>query len=290
MRWPMLALGVSAYATALIVTAPATLADAGLQGASDGRLRLADAQGTLWSGTGQIEIAMHSGRTGLGKRLAWRLRPGALLRAALAYMVALGPEPRSFPVTISWSRIEIENADISLPAQHWVWSISTLAPLSELTGEVQLQLSSGSIGAAHRGGNGTWGSASCGVPPARRSRPSPLGDYVNCASEGLGPAVRVTLHTLQGPLQLDGQGSWANGAKPVFLATAQECRPNSLATACAVSAPDRRGARRWKLRGCSSEINRRIGAFVGRRERSSRSSRIVCLLGFNNLDVSAGIT
>ena len=74
-RWSLLAIGLGAYALALIATAPATLMDAGLQRASDGRLRLAEAQGTLWSGTGQIEIRDTGGRTGVAKNFAWRVAP-----------------------------------------------------------------------------------------------------------------------------------------------------------------------------------------------------------------------
>jgi len=32
--------------------------------------------------------------------------------------------------------------------------------------------------------------------------------------------VRAYLRTIQGPLRLEGKGSWSNGSHPVFLATA----------------------------------------------------------------------
>lgn len=214
-RWRRLAIGLGVYALALIATAPATLVDAGLQDASDGRLRLAEAQGTLWSGTGQLEIRDASGRARLAKRLAWRLRPGASLRARLAYEVELDPGTRPFDVTIFWSRIELANANISLPAAA-LDLVPKLAPL-ELTGEMNLQVPSLSIGRSATRGSATlqWRAAGSALSPV-----SPLGDY-ELRLEGEGPAVRATLHTLQGPLQLDGQGSWPNGRKPVFLATAQ---------------------------------------------------------------------
>jgi type II secretion system (T2SS) protein F len=59
-----------------------------LERASDGRLRLAEAQGSLWSGAGWIEIRDADGRAGVARRLAWRER------ASLAR--ALG-ETRAFP-------------------------------------------------------------------------------------------------------------------------------------------------------------------------------------------------
>jgi len=49
---------------------------------------------------------------------------------------------------------------------------------------------------------------------------SPLGDY-ELRLEGEGPAGRATLHTLQGPLRLDGKGSWMHGDSPAFLAMAR---------------------------------------------------------------------
>lgn len=215
MRWRLLAVGIGAYAVALIATVPATLVDAGLQRASDGRLHLAEAQGTLWSGAGQLEIRAAGGHTGLAKRLAWRLRPGALLRARLAYEVELAPGGRPFPVTISWSRIEIAHADISLPAAALGLGVPKLAPL-ELTGEVRLQVPSLSIGRSATQGSATlqWRDAGSALSPV-----SPLGDY-ELRLEGKGPVVRITLHTLRGPLQLDGQGSWSNGHRPAFLAIA----------------------------------------------------------------------
>lgn len=214
-RWP-LAVGVGIYALALIATVPATLADAGLQRASDGRLRLAEAQGTLWSGTGQLEIRDTGGRTGLAKRLEWRLRPGALIRAQLAYEVELDPGPRPFPVTISWSRIQLANADISLPAAALGLGVPKLAPLG-LTGDVLVHVTGLSIGRAGMEGNATlqWRAAGSTLTPV-----SPLGDY-EVRLDGEGMTVHAYLRTTEGPLQLDGKGSWTNGRRPTFLATAR---------------------------------------------------------------------
>jgi general secretion pathway protein N len=216
MRWRLLGLGIGAYAIGLIAAAPATLVDAGLQRASDGRLRLAEAQGTLWSGAGQIEIRAAGGRTGVAKSLAWLVLPASLLRGHLVCEVELDQAARRFPVTISLSRIELAGADINLPAAVLGLAVPKLAPL-RLTGDARLHVESLSVGRGGMQGNATlqWLAAGSALTPV-----SPLGDY-ELRLKDEGAMVHASLRTLHGPLQLDGKGSWAKGGPPVFLATAR---------------------------------------------------------------------
>jgi len=85
MRWTARVWGIGFFAAALIgaliVLAPATLIDARLERASDGRLRLAEASGTLWSGAGQIEMRDRMRRSGckLGVRTGCK-PPGSSTR------------------------------------------------------------------------------------------------------------------------------------------------------------------------------------------------------------------
>ena len=216
MRWLLLGIGIGAYAIGLIATAPATLVDAGLQRASDGKLRLAEARGTLWSGAGQIEIRAAGGRTGVAKSLAWLVRPASLLRGHLVCEVELDQAAKRFPVTLSFSRIELAGADINLPAAVLGLAVPKLAPL-RLTGDARIHVESLSVGRSGMQGNATlqWLAAGSALTPV-----SPLGDYeVRLKDEGA--TVHASLRTLQGPLQLDGQGSWAKSGPPAFLATAR---------------------------------------------------------------------
>lgn len=210
------AVGLGAYALALIATAPATLVDAGLQRASQGRLRLAEAEGTLWSGSGQIEIRDARGRAGVGKSVAWRVVPESLLRGHLVCEVGLEQAERHFPVTISLSRIELANADVNLPATVLGLGVPKLAPLG-LTGDVVVHVASMSITRDAIVGNATlqWRAAGSSVTPV-----SPLGDY-EVRLDGEGATVRAFLRTIKGPLQLDGKGVWSSGAPPSFLGTAR---------------------------------------------------------------------
>lgn len=210
------AVGLVAYALALIATAPATLADAGLQRASQGRLRLAEAQGTLWSGSGQIEIRDTGGRSGVASRLAWRVVPESLLRGHLVFETGLEQATRRFPVTLSLSRIELAGADIRLPAAVLGLGVPKLAPLG-LTGEVLIHVASLSVARDAMTGHATlqWRAAGSALTPV-----SPLGDY-EVRFDGEGPTVHALLRTLSGPLRLDGKGSWTRGDRPAFLAMAR---------------------------------------------------------------------
>lgn len=204
------------YALALVATAPATLLDARLRDASEGRLRLAQARGTLWSGAGHLEIRDERGRAGLAKPVAWRLRPAGLLRARLAYEVALDPGSRPFPVALHGSRIEVADADIGLPAAALGQLMPKLATLG-LSGDLALQVPRLSFGrgATHGSASVQWRHAGSGLSPV-----APLGDY-ELRIQADGPTVRTTLTTLQGPLQLDGQGAWASGRPAEFVASAR---------------------------------------------------------------------
>ena len=215
-RRHLIAIGLFVYAVAAIATAPATLVDAILQDASHGRLRLAEAQGTLWSGSGQIEVRDRGGHTGVAKNLAWRFLPESLLHGRLVCEVGLEQSAKRFPVTISFSRIEIANAEISLPATVLGLGVPKLAPLG-LTGEVLLRVANLSIERKEMQGNATlqWRDAGSVLAPI-----SPLGDY-ELRLDGEGATVHAYLRTIQGPLRLDGKGSWANGNNPVFLAIAR---------------------------------------------------------------------
>jgi len=215
-HWRLIVLGLAAYALALIAAMPATLIDARLAQASAGGLRLAEARGTLWSGSGQIEILDANRRGGIAKSIAWRIRPAYLLRAKLMYDVELDHAARHFPVTISLSQIEVTDADINLPAAALGLGVPKLAALG-LTGDMLLHIARLGFAPGAVQGNATllWQGAGSAF-----TRIAPLGDY-ELRLEGTGTAVQASLRTLQGPLQLEGKGSWASGRNPEFRGNAR---------------------------------------------------------------------
>jgi len=196
--------------------APASLIDSGLEQATERRLRLTDTRGTLWSGTGQLEMRDRTQRTAVARSIAWRVLPQYFLRGQLRVEVVLDQAAKPFPVTVSVSQIELADADINLPAAALALGEPKLAPLG-LTGDVLLHVARLALKR-----NAVEGSATLQWRGAGSSftRVSPLGNY-ELRFEGEGTTVRAFLRTLEGPLQLDGKGSWTSGGNPAFLGSAR---------------------------------------------------------------------
>lgn len=215
-RWQLLGLALCAYALGLVATAPASLVDHEIEQASEGRLRLAEARGTLWSGSGQFEMRDRMQRSGVARSIDWRILPVYVLLGQLRCEVGLDLAPKRFPVTISTAGLEVADADLNLPAAALGLAVPKLAPLG-LTGDVLVHIARLVFrGNAVRGAATLqWRGAGSAYTPI-----SPLGDY-ELRFDGEGATVRASLRTLQGPLQLEGQGSWASGRNPTFLGTAR---------------------------------------------------------------------
>jgi len=215
-RWHLIGFGLGIYALGLLAAAPATLIDASLRRASEGRIRLAEAHGTVWSGKGQIEIRDARRRIGIARSIQWRLRPADLLRGKLQYEVSLAHSGKRFPVTVSFSRIEVTNAELDLPAAVLGMVEAQLASL-ELAGDMLIRIArlSSVRGAVEGSGTLQWRGAGSALAPV-----SPLGDY-ELRFKGDGAAVRASLRTLRGPLQLDGEGAWTGGRNLTFRGMAR---------------------------------------------------------------------
>ena len=215
LAWLGLALGL--YAIALAVTAPATLVDASLERATKGSLRLAEAKGTVWSGAGRIEIRDANRRFGVAREFAWHFFPSwSLLRGTVVCEIGFDAPTQRIPLTLSLSGVDIPKTEMTLPAVALGLAVTRLAPLG-LGGDLHLNIASLSIKRDRIQGSAVvqWRTASSAL-----TRVYPLGDYEMRIS-GAGPSARASLRTLQGPLQLDGDGSWANGGAPQCTGTAR---------------------------------------------------------------------
>lgn len=215
-RWAWLTAGLGLYAVSLAALAPAWLLDALLDDASAGRVRLASAAGTIWSGQATAELRDDTGGSRWTAPLAWRLLPASLLAGRLDYRLVTAPETSLSAMSVSRSRVEFSGVDIRMPAARLAAALPAAAPWG-VDGEVRLLADRVAFGPAHAAGSITvhWLAAGSTLSPV-----SPLGDY---ALEIAGDAQgwRARLHTLAGPVQLSGQGAWRSGDRPAFEATAE---------------------------------------------------------------------
>ncbi len=208
-----LLIAVCTYAVQLLLTAPAGFTDGALERWSGGRLRMAEAAGSIWSGSGRLEFLDARGRTGAAKPLAWRLRPASLLRGRADIEFTIDDAP--FTVRIFPRHIEARDVRFSLPAGALGLAVPNLTPL-EPTGNVLLEAPRLSIGnEVHGSASVLWSGAGSTLSPV-----SPLGDYeVQLRAEGR--SASAELKTRRGILSLEGRGSWNFGGPPSLSITAR---------------------------------------------------------------------
>ena len=148
------------------------------------------------------------------------MSPLSLLRGHLVCEMSLESGARPFAVTISPARIELADADVRVPAAIVGLAVAKLAPLG-LGGELLVHVTDLAFAQSGVQGNATvlWRGASSVHIPA-----TALGDYeLRYATSG--NTATAALRTLEGPLQLDGAGSWAIGASPAFGVAARVAPP-----------------------------------------------------------------
>lgn len=213
--------GLVAFTAGLLIHLPATLLDAPLLRATGGVARLAEARGTIWSGTGHMELRERNLRSSYALPLTWRFQPLSLLRGQLGFRVELGTESPPVPLTLGWSGLSLSDTRVLLPAAILGLAVPQLSPL-ELRGDLALHISHVRIAGTQTIGEASldWRSAGSALTTVY-----PLGDYqwdIRSDSSGF----NVTMRTQKGPLQLEGRGSWSSGSRPVFQGQARA--PESL--------------------------------------------------------------
>lgn len=202
---------------ALVTQAPATWLANAISNASQHRFVLQNAQGTVWRGSAIALLADGYQGMRLPSRLHWDFASGfdrGLMRLVMRAQIkseCCTPEPLQLAVSIGWQgiRIDIANQQSQWPA-HWLVGLGS--PWNTVQPEGSMQL---------RTENFMWQS-NLGTPKVQGlaeltlsqlatplSTLRPLGTY-RLRVQG-GDTMAVTLATLEGGLQLSGNGQWANG-------------------------------------------------------------------------------
>jgi general secretion pathway protein N len=218
-RWAV-AGGVLGALLALIAFAPAAWLANALAGATNGRLLLAEAEGSIWRGSALAVLTGGPGSqdaTVLPSRLDWSLSPsfgGLKLKLAQGCCIEPGLELEWRP---GWNRHTVQvRPGAGGGVGHWpaAWLEGLGAPWNTLRPGGQLRLVTQGLSLESRGGHWQvqgradldWLQAS-----SRLSTLDALGSYrIGLAgSEAAGSArPAITLRTLEGALQLNGSGQW----------------------------------------------------------------------------------
>jgi len=196
----------------LVLCAPARWLAAAISNGSGGMVNIADPQGTVWSGSGQL--ALHGGQGSndasvLPGRLQWEVQAklGALLIELRADCCA--PEGLFFRLVPGWAGVRLQLADRQ---SYWPAQVLTGlgTPWNSIRPEGQLLLQSHSFVVQWNQGRWSWnGQLQLDAMDiaSRLSTLRPMGSYRLVLSAAQTPRVELT--TLQGSLQLQGSGQWA---------------------------------------------------------------------------------
>jgi general secretion pathway protein N len=219
----------------MVLSAPASLVDIGVNQITQGRLRLADTQGTIWKGTGRIVLADISAEasaftvTGLvlPGTFEWRIAGFPLfigrINAQLSGVGLQAPikiEGGLSELKISASRLVLPTVDLSRMGSPW----NTFKPQASL--EVQWDNMTVRQGQFNGKAAIELKDIASALTPVR-----PLGSY-RVDVVGAGSSADVKLLTTQGPLSLTGNGVWTaqQGLKLSIEALADESAKVKLQT------------------------------------------------------------
>lgn len=213
-RWA-LAGAVLGAALAALAFAPASWLADQVASASQGRLLLAEAQGTLWHGSA---LPVLSGGPGtrdasvLPSRLHWRIAPfWGGLQLELQQSCCL-PQPLTLRWQPGWSGQRLSLDSPGEVAGRWplAWLEGLGAPLNTLrpAGDLVLGLRQLSL---QRGSDGRWqlqGEARIDLQntSSRLATQDPLGSYRLRLQQSAGGPLQLDLSTLDGALRLSGSG------------------------------------------------------------------------------------
>lgn len=227
-------LGVGVALLTMLVTAPASLIDWGLKQATDGRVRLADASGSIWTGQGRVVVVDIQTEADRDQRapsargpasLAGVVIPGTIRWQISALPLLIGRlqanashESMAQPVTISGSatRLQVTGGSLQLPNVNLArlgspWT--TVRPTASLGVTWQPFV----IDRGRFSGQATLElrDVASALTPVR-----PLGAY-RIDIDGTGVSSKIHMTSIDGPLRLSGDGTWTARGGLRFTAYAE---------------------------------------------------------------------
>ena len=210
-RWAIagLLLGVMVATT---VFAPARWLAAALGQASGQQVQLVNAQGSVWAGSSQLVLSGGQGSTNavaLPGQVSWRIRPSWTGLAVQITADCCTVQPLQLHATaVGWKGMRLVLQD-----SRSQWPASLLVGLGTPWNTVQAQ---GQLSASTQGFIVEFGPAGLSQTgrlqldalniSSRLSTLSPMGSYRFTLVGGPSPSLELT--TLEGSLQLSGQGQW----------------------------------------------------------------------------------
>ena len=210
--WGWAAAGVLAgVLPALVVFAPAQWLAGAVDRASQGQVLLAQARGTVWTGSAQLVLTgggASQDRTALPGRLEWRLRPRWTGLHAQVHAACCMAAPLQARMDARWggARLAIADGQSQFPAG-LLTGLGT--PWNTLQPQGQLALQTRGLEALWTAGRLVLAGTAQLDARAMSSRLStlrPIGSYRLVLQGGEVPTL--TLNTLDGDLQLNGSGQW----------------------------------------------------------------------------------
>ncbi|HSV55070.1 MAG TPA: type II secretion system protein N [Burkholderiaceae bacterium] len=230
-RWALAGAGLGLL-LALSLFAPASWLAAALADGSGGRVTLADARGTVWSGSARLVLSGGSGSRDtatLSQRVEWRIRPAAYGLSAGVLARCCMAQPWQLQARLRWGGMQLAVSDANSQ-----WPAALLAglgtPWNTLQPEGQLALSTQGVSADWNAGRLTLNGRmqlDLEQVSSRLSTLRPIGSY-RVIVQG-GPTATLRVETLEGSLHLSGNGQWV-GSRLRFegIASAEPDRVDAL--------------------------------------------------------------
>ncbi len=213
LRWILFAMaGLLAAAGVAVTTAPARFVDLALERATLGRVRLAEAEGTVWQGAGRLVFAdlgeenpqrLSTPGVAVPGRVSWAVRPWPLFAGLVDAAISVDGMPQPVRLQGSFVEMRVGPGALTLPSVE----LSRLgSPWNSIrpSGALAVRWEPLTVRGGHLHGRATieLREAASAMTPVR-----PLGSY-RVDIDGQGPQADVGLQTLSGPLQLTGKGTW----------------------------------------------------------------------------------